>query len=240
MARNRKTRLALRGAGLWDRFVNFFKTNSYKSSVSALLEQMGNEPVTAITICREPIAGALDTVLNALSLGKWEALKDQQGTDKFFHLYSIVTAGVHQYRLEKNANIALTSYSGGQAPESMPVPMTGSQSLNQMLEKTRAAMGDDRFYQYDAFQNNCQDFMMNFLQANGLLTTDLQTFIKQDITELTKEMPTFTKSVANLSTSIGHIVGAGQRRGRHSKPATARKSRIRECDRVIKRRVRHT
>lgn len=198
----------IRGAGIWDRIKNIVKTNAYKWSTDALLEQIGNGTVTAIQVCRDPIAGAIDTVLNALSLGKWQSLKDQQGTDKFFHLYSIITVNGQQYILEKNANINLAK--NDKSPkEQISIPISNPVTLNQMLERTKQQMGEDRYFQYNAFSNNCQDFLLAFISSNGLLSPEAQSFIKQDITQLAKEMPEFTKSVSKLATDIGHAVGAG-------------------------------
>jgi hypothetical protein len=33
-------------------------------------------------------------------------------------------------------------------------------------------MGDKQFFEYDARNSNCQDFMINYLNANGLGTTE--------------------------------------------------------------------
>ena len=162
-------------------YENPFNTNSYKTSVQALLRQIGTQPVTAMVVGRVPLAGALDTTLKYLSAGKWDEVKRTQGIDKFFHLFSIITVSGQQYLLEKNANINLQAYSGQPAPESsIQITITAPVPLESMLKRTQAAMGDDRFFTYNAFSNNCQDFMIAFLGANRLLTDPTQSFVKQD------------------------------------------------------------
>ena len=41
-------------------------------------------------------------------------------------------------------------------------------NLNEMINKTIKYMGDDKFYSYDAFDNNCEKFVKSILQANNL------------------------------------------------------------------------
>lgn len=187
-----------------------FNTNSFKTSVQALLRQIGSHPVTAITVGRVPLAGALDTALKYLSAGKWDEVKKTQGIDNFFHLFSILTVGGGQYLLEKNANINLQAYTGQPAPESsVQIAISTPMPLEAMLKRTQAAMGDDRFFTYNAFSNNCQDFMIAFLGSNSLLTSATQSFVKQDSAMLQREIPSFTQGLASMATDLGHIVGAG-------------------------------
>ncbi len=46
-----------------------------------------------------------------------------------------------------------------------------------ILENTRKRMGDD-FWTYQAGANNCQNFILNILEANGI--HQAKNFIKQD------------------------------------------------------------
>jgi hypothetical protein len=58
----------------------------------------------------------------------------------------------------------------------------------------------DRFWEYDAFQSNCQDFLLNILDANELMTPALRDFIKQDIKEIVDAMPTYVTHVSKVIT----------------------------------------
>ena len=41
-------------------------------------------------------------------------------------------------------------------------------------------MGDETFFTYNAVSNNCQDFLLAFLQSNNLGNNENYTFVKQD------------------------------------------------------------
>ena len=193
------------------RLTNVFTTNAHKWNTDKMLEKIGDRPVTEIELCRDPISPVFDTVIDTVSSGKWDELKEKGGVDNFFHLYAIITVDGQKYILEKNANIDLYEYDGKKQPTlMMKQPVHEAQPLNHMLDNTRWRMGDDRFYTYDPFENNCQDFLLNFETANGLVTPEAHHFIKQDITEIKKELPTFTKKLGTAVTTIGHAIGAGE------------------------------
>ena len=48
---------------------------------------------------------------------------------------------------------------------SVPTNLT----LNSLLENTRKRMGDEKFFTYDPVSNNCQDFLLAFLQETDSL-----------------------------------------------------------------------
>jgi hypothetical protein len=66
----------------------------------------------------------------------------------------------------------------------------------------------EKFYYYDAFHNNCQDFVGNLLAASGLLGPDIAGFIKQPVDQLVKEI-SITDRIARGITDLGGIVDVG-------------------------------
>ena len=79
-------------------------------------------------------------------------------------------------------------------------------TLNMLLEKTKAKMGDKKFFTYNAVSNNCQDFLLAFLQSNNLGTETNYTFIKQDTKSLFDRLPVL-KKLAKGTTDLGAAVG---------------------------------
>ena len=192
---------------------NLLNQNGFKASTKRNIERVGLKRIRAITVMRDPIQGAINGVLDVLSLGSWSKLKSKYGFDQMFHLYCVITLDDgSKWILQKNANIDLAPWDNRPPTSQHVVPLNSDLEIGMMLEKTRKMMGDNAFFQYDAFKNNCQDFMLAFLGASGLLTSQIRFFIKQDIEALQKEMPSITKGIANLATDIGHQVGAGLHR----------------------------
>jgi len=86
----------------------------------------------------------------------------------------------------------------------MPVQMNGAITVNDLLNGAKQIQGDN-FHKYDAFGNNCQDFVRSMLLSNGLLTPELQEFIKQNITQAISELPHWTGKIARGITDLGAI-----------------------------------
>ena len=51
-------------------------------------------------------------------------------------------------------------------------------TVNQLLENIEKRMGRQKFFSYSAYDNNCQHFILNVLQANGI--NEGTDFIKQN------------------------------------------------------------
>ena len=218
-----------KGSGLWDIIQDnvqlnpiamirdgakhFFDDKRYTLSLSSVMKRAGVSPVVKIEVSREPIASMIDKAFDVISFGSWGSAKTDNAIDKFFHLFCILSlADGTKYRLEKNANISLSKSDGHVNSDDVIVIQSNTGlSIADMLEKTRLAVGDDRFFIYDAFKNNCQDFLINILQSNGLLTPEASNFIKQDVKDVAEKMPGYAKRFANSMTDLGHTVGAGVR-----------------------------
>ena len=78
--------------------------------------------------------------------------------------------------------------------------------MAEFVEKGRRAMGT-AFYTYDAFQNNCQNWVAQMASANGLLSAEGSRWIKQDIDNLIKELPYYSKAGAKVITDVARDVG---------------------------------
>jgi hypothetical protein len=177
----------------------------YTPGVQSVLAKCGNDIVTNIRVCRELVPSSTESLLNALSLGKWNELKKKYGYDRFFHLYMLFDAGGKTLMLEKNQVINL-SYYYRSCEEGMPVSAGGTFTLNQMLDKTKASMGDEKFFTYDPLSNNCQNFIIGILRANGLLTSAIESFVYQNIKQIVDELPDYMKPLAKGLTDIARVV----------------------------------
>jgi hypothetical protein len=94
----------------------------------------------------------------------------------------------------------------------MPVQNPYNGTLFDFIKATQAQMGDD-FWRYNAFSNNCQLQIINALGANGLLTAQLQAFIKQDVEGIAKQIPSLTKDIVqgitDTARGVRTLTGSG-------------------------------
>jgi hypothetical protein len=173
-----------------------------------ILRKYANWNIMGINIRRDPIQSALNSALNAITLGSWDRMKRVLHYDKLFHLGLEIDLRFgkrnHRVLFEKNEVINLGSIKGrDNDTELLRVDMKGKQlTLGQLVENARNQMGD-KFIPYDPFYNNCQDFILNVLRASGLATEDEATFIKQPIEKLIQGIPDFAPKVAKAVTDLG-------------------------------------
>jgi hypothetical protein len=163
-----------------------------------------------VVVRRVPVQAALHTAFELVTLGKWNAARAETNKDKLFHLSIVVRlrkggGGIPAYVLvEKNevVNIGPTKPRVDNAEEIRV--QSPNVSLETFLNKALEA-NPERFFPYDAFQNNCQDFVMMVLGANGLLNNDVTAFVKQPVGDLLAKVPGWTGPVANVITDVAGI-----------------------------------
>ena len=187
---------------------NVFKPrlDSYNNTTRKTLEEYGNLPIKSLTICRTPIMKILDTVINFLSLNKFSDLKKKYGFDELYHLQLVANIGNKNIVIEKNEVINVnTSFKNDSKTQTYQIPLNKEFTINEMLEKARNNVGDNLYFSYDAFKNNCQNFIKYCLEAEKLYSTQAGDFLFQDIEELAKEMPQYVKTTANVLTTTGAV-----------------------------------
>ena len=161
-----------------------------------------------MNVVRTPIQKLISTALNLLSAGKFDMLKKKYSYDNLFHLSLMCNVGGKYIYVEKNevVNVSPTFTITSQS-EIRNVPLNNkSITINQMLQNTLDAIGDNRFFTYDAFENNCQDFLINILKNNNLGNNSIYLFIKQDISGILRDLPPGLPKIARTITDIGAIV----------------------------------
>jgi hypothetical protein len=187
----------------------------FSPRVRQLLQDYGNLPIVRMFVRRDPIQSAIDTALNFISIGSWNVLKQKYGYDTFYHLQLEVVVRVSdsddtnaRFVLQKNEVIDVSpAQPRTDKTEMVEVPMSEGHTMNSLLSNAKQTMGEKFFY-YDAFHNNCQDFVGALLAGSGLQRPDVAGFIKQPVDELVKEI-SFTDRVARGITDLGGIVDVG-------------------------------
>ena len=182
----------------------------YSPSARKTIEAYGSWIIDMVVVRRVPVQAALHTAFELVTLGKWNAARAETNKDRLFHLSIVVRlrkggGGVPVYVLvEKNevVNVGPTKPRVDNAEEIRV--QSPNISLEAFLTKALEA-NPERFFPYDAFKNNCQDFVMMVLGANGLLNNDVTAFVKQPIGDLLARVPGWTGPVANVITDAAGI-----------------------------------
>lgn len=201
-------KLSMRGAGISDwigrvkDFLSGNKRDGAPPAIRKLMEQNGDQLMLNITVCREPVQRAVTKVLNVVTLGAFNSAMKSMGYDQMFHLYMFIELPRKTFRLEKNHVVQTSSGAPPSNAEKVKIPVKNRLTLLDFMEKGEKRAGKEKFWQYDAFKYNCQDFILNLLQASNLATPEATKFIKQDAEGLLKKLPSFTDKFAKTLTDV--------------------------------------
>jgi hypothetical protein len=173
----------IRGEGIFDR------GNQMPPSARDYLKKNGDQTITSMRIERIPL-GKLQKSLTAIVYVRELLTKfkkpDNIPQDDLFHLQLVLTLSNGRrvmWAKEEVVKLSETIYKGDKM-ESRELGKTNIK-LQDFVDKTAKYMGD-KFAPYNAFDNNCQDFIMASLKSNGLGTKADYDFVKQDTKDLFK------------------------------------------------------
>jgi inorganic pyrophosphatase/exopolyphosphatase len=175
--------------------------NDYQPKVRELLDKFGDETIKSITVLRTPIMKVFEKLLNTLSGGELKKQMEKMNYDELFHLRLLVkTDKNNRIAFEKNETInAIHKFKIPPNTDKLEVTnIPTGLTINQLLTNTKKRMGK-KFFPYSGVNNNCQDFVLNILQANNLATTSAEQFIKQDTQTLFNTMPVLKKVMDALT-----------------------------------------
>ena len=182
------------------------------------LAKHGTEPISQMFVQRTPLSNLLMNVINVGSVFTFKKGIENEAYDKLYHLRLLIrTKQGHNFILEKIDHINIMNDNtldrkDLEQREVRGIPtiaydrgVKGVEPLNLdiLLKRTEQAMGSEKFLKYSSRDSNCQDFVLNVLRSSGLLTADLQEFIKQPVKAIINDR---TSKLANTLTDLGASV----------------------------------
>lgn len=180
----------------------FFPANKLPGDSQKVFNRFRDRMVVGFTVGRKPIFSSIEKAANIITLGGWERAKKELAYDKMFHLFLIVHTRGGSIKVEKNERINITTSASTAGAETVEVPYEGKFTLELVLDKAKKAMGEHHFFQYNAFENNCQDFVLGILRANDSAPADVVSFVKQDAKALLQKLPSFVSKLAQAGTDL--------------------------------------
>lgn len=172
-------------------------------SFRKFLDAHGDEYIDTFELYRAPLDKLTNTVLQLLTAGDWENIKKRAGADALFHTYAIING---KYLYEKTAVPSLkegsTSAVSKEGAEKTRAPIRRT-TIHDFVGRAINKMGD-AYFTYNAFSNNCQDFLMASLEANGMSTMLTKNFLKQDTKKLVEETPSLSRYLAEGITNLAN------------------------------------
>jgi hypothetical protein len=170
------------------------------AQVRKFLHDHGNSKITSIKIFREPINRVIDKVVNIISLGYWQDIKNKLHYDNLFHLWMEVDLNDStSWSMEKNEVVQVKDVKNKHG--GIVIPLNRAISINEFFEGGKRILGNN-FWTYRAKDNNCQVWISSMLIGSGLLTEQAKNFIIQDTETLISQLPTLTERIINGTTDI--------------------------------------
>jgi hypothetical protein len=183
--------------------------DKFNSKSKKTLEQYGNEEITNIKIFRQEIDGVLGKVISFIT-----------ATDgKLYHLGMLLTLQSGKViTLEKNHTINIVEGSTIK-PKDDVIEVNLKEkhiTLNGLMDKAIETVGKNQIFEYDAFGGkNCQNFVIDVLKSNGILSKEDQDFTLQDLSEhkknsrLGEETGDIIKGITDTRNAVNNLTGFG-------------------------------
>jgi hypothetical protein len=206
--KGRKKKQEIVGDGLFDIIQ---PRNAYNNVSTRTLNDLGGYIITNMVLSRAPVRSFLRRAVNAITFGKFEDSLRKYGFDKVFHLSMICDVEqngiIRRVVIEKNAVVNIsTAYK--QEPEAeyfrVQLPIANRITLKELMTKTQQRMGTN-YFPYNAFNNNCQIFIDNVLDANDLNSPEAHSWLFQDMTKVADEIPEVSKKAIDAITHVGAV-----------------------------------
>jgi len=203
------------GEGLFSK-----KGDRYTAKVEKILKDNGSKVIKSITVKRTPLNWLMTGALNAVSFGLLNKRMEENDIDELFHLFmELVMEDGMRIGLEKNERIDMNvNMKTRPKTETEPIDAVGSGiTLDELMKNTREEMGDDKYFNYSAKNNNCSDFILAIMDANGIGDAGDKAFVRQDAKTLFGKS-TFLRKLVNTATDIAgkitDVVGNGMKEGK--------------------------
>lgn len=209
----------MKGGSFFGDVKNVF-TNEYSKSTEDLLKKYGNYRVNKVAVYRTPVDKPIQSLIDGFT--KDEELQYQKlGYDYLYHLYMVFemespNKELIYYLTEKRPSIVyekrkdLNSKTAGANYIKMNVEKDPkSYTFKDMVTNAKKILGK-KFNEYDARNNNCQDYILAMLHGVGLYGAD--EFVKQPVDDLIKKLPIASKvgkKVTDLAGFFNRLTGKG-------------------------------
>lgn len=167
-------------------------------NVRAHVQKMKGIKITSVRVCRTPLQSHIFAAMNLLSLGHFDRARKALGYDNIFHLFMVLHfANGQTLRLDKNQVLHL---SNGREAGDVWAAGSPNTDLGEFLARGEQVAGAHSYWVYSPHKDNCQKFVIDSLQGNGLLTPALRNFVYQDADKLLP--PGIVRTISNALTGI--------------------------------------
>lgn len=178
--------------------------DDYPPKCRKILRENGDAIITEMKIKRTPVPSILTSALSGLSFGQFGKNQKDAGYDTLFHLFlEMRTVNGRRLQVEKNEVINMDIDPAERPNTEMRTVKNVPQGMTfqQIMDNTQQKQGG-KYFLYSARDNNCQDYILAVLEANGCGDAEDYAFVKQDTKKLYDNLSGLRK-ISNTLTDLG-------------------------------------
>lgn len=211
----------LHGSGFFDSVKNKIKDffsyrKAFSDSDTIFYNSVRDSKIAKLEVVRTPLSYFSQTFADIASFGTFSAQAKKLGYDRVYHLYIQFTLEDGTPILyEKNETVVFRKASPprNDKTSAMAVQVPSGMTIGQFVSTAQSKMSAEDYWHYTFKLQNCQRFVRQNLEANGLLTPDLEKFIMQDAGALLAEAPKaalgLSQTVSDVGAFLRKVTGSG-------------------------------
>ena len=170
-----------------------FYLNEYHTDCADLLKKYGNYPIKRIYLVRHPITKFMETCLNLVTLYKFKQevtrYKKKNNNEAFFPFHTMLYV---ELKISKNKSKFLLIDKNNCVRISTKLKILNEYemrdirvkkykyTLNEVMEKTRKRIGNNKFFNWELYKNNCQILIKEILITLKKFTKTNEKFMCQN------------------------------------------------------------
>jgi len=151
-----------------DKIVFFY---DYNKLCKKMLEKYGECEINKIYLVRSNLTKFHTFIINVVTLYKYDEIVKQSENNFPYHVMILIEVKLKNNRikwllLEKNNCISMNDnfiLTQGIEVEEVEMKKEKKIHLKELLEETRNRMGNEKFFNWNVFENNCQEFTKQLL-----------------------------------------------------------------------------
>jgi len=197
-------------------FITGRPTEMYPPQIRKFIQQHGNSQIGNVMVCRKPIQGAIQGLMNIVSLGDLNKKMKAANIDKLRHLYVILRVNGKDYMFEKDEVIKVQPYQARSGQETLPLGQpknnkTVAELFNDLIKQ------DPNINIYDSIKANCQGFVSHVLRVLGLWTSPATVaFVRQPTDKiLAPYVQRINKVITNTGRRFNVLLEGKGRKNKH-------------------------
>jgi hypothetical protein len=181
--------------------------HNYRKRVKNLLDNHGNEKIIKIIIRKCSVGNLVTNLLNITSMGHFQKIYNKFNDDNTIkHAYIICKTenstvfflekmdGIIEAKIDHNCNKYFHEKYKDDANIFFIDQKGNEPTVMELFENTRKYMGDENYFYFSCYNNNCCTFVEAIIKSNNLSNEESLKFVDENIINVYENLPLHVKA----------------------------------------------